>query len=31
MHVVDIELPPVRQIGNLAATLFERAAPEPRS
>jgi len=29
-EVVEIDLPPVRRIGNLIATLFERAAPEPR-
>lgn len=29
-QVVELELPPVRKIGNLAAVLFESAAPEPR-
>jgi tRNA(His) 5'-end guanylyltransferase len=28
--VVELDLPPVRKIGNLVAVLFEAAAPEPR-
>jgi tRNA(His) guanylyltransferase len=30
-QVVDLELPPVRKIANLAAVLFERAAPVART
>jgi hypothetical protein len=29
-RVVELELPPVRAIGNLAAVLLERAAAEAR-
>jgi len=29
-EVVELEMPPVRKIGNLLAVLFERAAPEAR-
>ena len=29
-QVVDLELPPVRKVENLAAVLFERADPQPR-
>jgi tRNA(His) guanylyltransferase len=29
-RVVELELPPVRKVGNLAAVLFERGSPEPR-
>jgi tRNA(His) guanylyltransferase len=30
-HVIELELPPVRKIGNLIAVLFESAEPELRS
>lgn len=29
-RTVELELPPIRKIGNLQAVLFERAEPEPR-
>lgn len=29
-HIAELDLPPVRKIGNLIAVLFESAAPEPR-
>jgi len=29
-EVVELEMPPVRKIGNLLAVLVERAAPEAR-
>ena len=29
-QVIELDLPPVRQIGNLAAVLFEAADPTPR-
>lgn len=29
-HVVELDLPPIRKIGNLTAVLFERADPVPR-
>lgn len=30
-RVLELDLPPIRTIGNLAAVLFERADPEPRA
>ena len=30
-HVVELDLPPARTIGNLAAVLFERAEPQPKT